>query len=160
MDGTSSYVNLKTGPGGAGLPPGNSPGDIMQWNGSEWVPRQPVGILNDVRKFLAVNQETVSEIIIPSGYKLISFTFAASAGSLNVAQLSAGVVGMGFNVFQARAIDVRNVQYNPEGLTTIEVNQVFSLLHDTTVLIGVNQDVGDAWNGIEFDLYIVLKALK
>jgi hypothetical protein len=159
MDGTSLYVNLKTGPGGAGMPSGSMVGDIMQWNGSAWVAVQPGEIMNDVREFLALSEESQPTISIPAGFKLVSFTFAASAGSTGVAQLSAGTVVGGNNIFQARAIDVRNVTYNPEGLTTVEINQVFSITQSTRIYLTTGT-IGDSWNGIVFDLYIVLKALK
>jgi len=159
MDGTSLYVNLHTGPGGVGMPPGSAVGDIMQWNGSAWVPVQPGEIMNDVREFLAVHAGAQPAISVPAGYMLVSLTFAASTGSADVAQLSAGTTNAGYNIFQSRAIDVRNVVYNPEGITVIEVNRVFSLVQATPVYLTA-VGAGDAWNGIVFDLYIVLKALK
>jgi hypothetical protein len=159
MDGTSLYVNLKTGPGGSGMPPGSVVGDIMQWNGSAWVAVQPGEIMNDVRKFLAVHAENQPVISVPAGFKLVSITFAASFGSTGVAQLSAATVPDGNNIFQARAIDVRNITYNPEGLTTIEINQAFSMTQSTRIYLTTGT-TDDTWNGIVFDLYIVLKALK
>jgi hypothetical protein len=159
MDGTSLYVNLRTGPGGTGLPPGSQVGDILQWNGAEWVLKQPSAAIDDLRKFPNVYQESIPVITVPAAYKLVSITFAARAGYAEPAQLSGGIVAGGDNLFQSRAIAARDVVYNPEGLTTIEINQVLSLAQDTRVYL-TTTGTGDTWAGLHVDLYIVLKPLK
>jgi hypothetical protein len=106
-----------------------------------------------------VHAETQPVISVPAGFKLVSITFAASSGSTGVAQLSAATVPDGNNIFQARAIDVRNAAYNPEGITTIEINQAFSMTQSTRIYLTTGT-ADDTWNEIVFDLYIVLKSLK
>jgi hypothetical protein len=159
MDGTSLYVNLRTGPGSSGLPPGSQPGDLLQWNGAEWVSRQPSAAIDDLRKFTDVYEGNVPVITVPALYQLISIVFAARAGYSGVAQLSAGITAGGAELFNGHAITGRDATYNPEGLTAISINQVLSLVGDTRVYI-TTAGISDTWAGLHFDLYIVLKPLK
>lgn len=159
MDGTTLYVNLRTGPGGSGLPPGSAVGDILQWNGAEWVLKQPSAAIDDLRKYTDVHQASIPVITVPAAYKLVSVTFAARSGYTEPAQLSAGTVAGGDNLFQGRAIACRDATYNPEGLTTIEINQVLSLTQETSLYL-TTAGSGDGWAGLHADLYIVLKPLK
>lgn len=159
MDGTSLYVNLRTGPGGTGLPPGSQVGDLVQWNGAEWVNVQPSVVLDETRKYQNIYQGNVPEIIVPAGYKLVSMHFAARAGYTSVAQLSGGTDSSVDNLFQSKAIEGRDETYNPEGLTNVDVNRVFSLTSAITIYLNTINE-GDTWAGMHFDLYIVLKPLK
>lgn len=159
MDGTSLYVNLRTGPGGSGIPPGGQPGDLLQWNGADWIARQPSAAIDDLRKITDVHEGNLPVITIPALYKLVSIIFAARAGYSGVAQLSAGITVGGDELFQGMAIAGRDATYNPEGLTVVGIDKVLSLVSDKPIYL-TTAGSSDTWGGMHFDLYIVLKPLK
>ena len=60
MDGTSKYINLKTGPEVGGMPTGTAVGDILVWDGHYWVPRQPSEIFTSIREAHASSTANVN----------------------------------------------------------------------------------------------------
>lgn len=88
MDGTSKYINLRTGPEGVGLPPGDEVGDILQWDGSYWAP--VLLAIGAPATYHVVASGSVSDVV-PSGRKLThvtlvnneSFSLTVSLGLTN-----------------------------------------------------------------------------
>ncbi|MCX6266702.1 MAG: hypothetical protein NTW16_05000 [Bacteroidetes bacterium] len=68
MDGTSKYINLKTGPQGDGMPPGEQVGDILRWNGVYWIPVQLAQLVAPVVYHLSENGEV--DGAVPAGHRL------------------------------------------------------------------------------------------
>jgi hypothetical protein len=87
MDGTSKYINLRTGPGGVGMPPGSLVGDIFQWNGAEWVLVQLDDLVADAIGPTIYNRSASGEIpnVAAIGKKLGHVTMInLGANSVNI----------------------------------------------------------------------------
>jgi hypothetical protein len=156
MDGTSLYVNLRTGPGGTALPPGEQAGDILRWNGSAWLPVAPseLGIGLQVVKYQDLSSEWDPAMKIPAGRILHSIIFKATYGDAPC-QLSGGTDAGKDDVFQSCAISGIDPEYNPEGLTTIVVNKLVSATTEKDVVINTVA-VSDYWSGSVFDVYLIM----
>ncbi len=82
MDGTSKYINLLTGPGGNGMPPGGAVGDILRWDGSYWNPVQlddlVAAAMAPAVYVVGVNGEIPN--LVANGRKLVHVTVRNNSG--------------------------------------------------------------------------------
>ncbi|MEI6683418.1 MAG: hypothetical protein WCO44_12350 [Bacteroidota bacterium] len=83
MDGTSKYVNLKSGPEVGGMPTGSLVGDILQWDGHYWVPVQPDSISPDIRSSHASATANVNcDLIWDMAFAGTDYTFVINGINL------------------------------------------------------------------------------
>ena len=100
MDGTSKYVNLKTGPGGGnGMPSGDQVGDLLQWNGSDWEPVQ-LPVKNPV-VYTLHNNIQISDAV-PIGCKLVHVTLINPEDGIITATL--GITDGGHEILDSEPI--------------------------------------------------------
>lgn len=120
MDGTSKYVNLKTGPGGNGMPPGEQVGDILIWDGSYWSLTQLseliAGLLPAPAHYMLYSTDSVPDAI-PQGHRLVHITLFNRESTSKT--ISLGLTDGGNELLDNETID-------PHSFLDIPVNRFIS----------------------------------
>lgn len=107
MSGTNKQISFyRFGTGtGSGMPDGNLENDLLQWNGSEWIPRQLSDILAGIDTPVAYPFYMSGTIVdaVPAGYKLIQVTLL-NTGSVSV-MASVGLTEGGTDILDNEVIE-------------------------------------------------------
>lgn len=129
-------------------------GGVARWDSVPYVALSRV----DVVKYEDVSSEYDPLMTIPAGWLLQNIIIRSTWGTVG-AQLSCGTKSGADDIFQSVAINNIDPTYNPEGITVISVNRLFSLESQTSVNLNEVSDE-DNWNGMECDVYLQTIKIK
>jgi len=93
MAGTNKQISFFAPPGsgssGSGLPPGEQIGDVLQWNGIDWIPKLLTELVGSMLNPIAYSIIDNGEIpdVVPPGYKLVGLTLINKGGDLMTVSL-------------------------------------------------------------------------
>ena len=101
-----------------------------------------------------ISSDSTFLTIIPANYRFVAAVFVNTVNA--PAQLSLGTTVGGVEAFGS--VGMNPLDLTTSGITTIDVNKVFSLTNPTTLYLN-HASMGDQWNGAIFNIEFIFEKL-